>query len=134
MRKLRIALCAAVAATACGDPGRGTGGSPPSLDALAAAADKVSDAGSSAMTMSMTMNFKGQEITAEGEGVFDWIESTGEMTMTVAGTGLPGEVEMDMIVDGDDAYMKMPRGLGAPVVGTGWMPPTWARESAARTS
>lgn len=115
MRRLRIALCAAVVAVAaigCGDPDGGTSGSPESLEALAAAADKVSDAGSSAVTMSMTMDVGGQKIDAEAEGAFDWIEETGEMTMTMTGAGLPGEVEMKMIVDGDTAYMKMPEGLG----------------------
>lgn len=118
MRELRIALCAvflAAAAIACGDPDGG--GDPRSLDALTAAADEVSEAGSSAMTMSMTMNIEGQEVTASGEGAFDWIDQTGEMTMTMSGAGLPGEVEMDMIVDGDSAYMRMPEGFG---VAGGW--------------
>ena len=120
MKKLRIALCAAVVAVAaigCGDPDGGSGGAPESLEALAAAADKVSDAGSSAMTMSMTMDLAGEGISAQAEGAFDWIEETGEMTMTMTGTGIPGVVEMDMIIDGDYAYMKMPPELGA---GAGW--------------
>jgi hypothetical protein len=120
MRKLRIALCAAliaVAASACGDPGGGSEASPQSLEVLAAAADKVSDAGSSAMTMTMTMDVDGDEVTAEGEGVFAWIEETGEMTVTMSGSGRPGEGEMDLIIDGDDVYMKMPPELGA---GAGW--------------
>lgn len=118
MKKLRIALCVAVVAVGaigCGDSE--SGGSPKSLEALAAAADKVSDAGSSAMSMSMEMSFGGEEVTAEGEGAFDWVGETGEMTMTMSGAGLPGEVEMDMIIDGNDVYMKMPEGLGT---GAGW--------------
>jgi hypothetical protein len=114
MGKLRIALCAglvAIVAAGCGDPDGGS--SPRSIEALAAAADKVSDAGSSALTMSMTMTMNGEEVTAEAEGAFDWVNETGEMTMTMSGAGLPGEVEMDVIVDGDYAYLKMPDGLPA---------------------
>lgn len=116
MKKLTIGLCAAALALtgiACGDPG-GDEESARSLDALVAAADKVTDAGSSAMSMTMTMDVAGEEITAEGEGTFDYVEQTGQMTMAMAGDGLPGAVEMEMIVDGDVAYMKMPEGLGAP--------------------
>lgn len=120
-RKLGTGLCAlllALSAAACGDNGGGAGGvGGGSINALAAAADNATEAGSSGMRMEMTMDVQGQEIALEGEGEFDFEEQVGEMTMTVSGSALGGqEQSLDMILDGEYVYMKMPPELGGP----GW--------------
>lgn len=119
IRKLTLGLCAlalALTGVACGDDTGGGGSAPESLNALTAAAEKATDAGSSRMTMDMSMNFGGQELSVEGEGVFDYDDRVGEMTMSITGAGLPSAQSIDMIVDGDFLYMKAPPSLGAP----GW--------------
>ncbi len=118
MRKLTVGLFAALFAItgiACGEEGGGSGAE--GVNALAAAADNANEAGSAGMSMSMTMDAGGQEITATGEGAFDFDGQIGEMTMTMEGAGLPQGLEIEMIVDGKFAYMKMPADLG---MGSGW--------------
>lgn len=118
MRKLTVGLFAALfalAGSACGE--EGGGGGVAGLNALAAAAEKADDAGSSAVTMTMSMNAAGQEISIDAEGAFDFEEQIGEMTMTMEGAGLPEAIEIDMIVEDRYAYMRMPAELG---MGEGW--------------
>lgn len=118
-RKLTVALSAAVltlAGIACGEPeAGGGGGAAPGINALAAAADNARSAGSSAVAMTLTMPVKGKELTADAEGVFDFERQAGEMSMTIEGAGIPSgltDLEFDMIVDGNDGYMRFPPGLG----------------------
>ena len=115
-RKLTLGLCAlalALTGAACGDDGGSSGGAA-GLNALTAAAEKATDAGSSRMTMDMTMSVDGQELSVEGEGQFDYDEQLGEMTMTVSGTGLPETQTMDIVVDDKYLYVKTPPGLPGP--------------------
>lgn len=122
MRKLTVALCAGVLALtgiACGDKDEGTaqgGGDPESVNALSAAADAASDAGSSRMTMTMSMDVSGQKVDMDAEGIFDFEEKIGEMSMEMTAPGLEGAV-IDMIIEDQYVYMKMPPELGA---GSGW--------------
>lgn len=118
-RKLSLGLCAlalALTGVACGDDTGGGGSAEQRLNALTAAAEKATDAGSSAMRMEMKMSVDGQELSMEGEGTFDYDEQLGEMTMTISGSGLPGPQAIDMIVDGEHLYVKSPEALG----GGGW--------------
>lgn len=118
-KKLVLGLCAAALAltgVACGDKSGGGGSPEQTLNALTAAADKASDAGSSRMTMDMSMSLGGSGFSVEGEGSFDYDEQVGEMRMTITGDGLPGAQSMEMIVDGEYLYVKTPPGLGTP----GW--------------
>lgn len=119
MRKLTVGLVAAlfaIAGIACGEEGGGGGGAE-GANALAAAADNANEAGSAAMSMTMKMSAAGQEFTATGEGTFDFVDQLGEMTMSMEGAGLPQGFEMDMIVEEQFAYIKMPADLG---MGSGW--------------
>lgn len=115
------ALAIALAGAACGDPQDGGGGAAAGgVHALAAAADNAAEAGSSAMTMTMTLPIAGDEMTAEAEGIFDFERQIGEMTMTVDGPGIArgfDDAEYDVIVEPEYGYMRMPRSLG---MGTGW--------------
>lgn len=115
-RKLTLALCGVALTLAGGACGEKEGGSPESLNALTAAAEKATDAGSSAMRMDMTMSVDGQDLSMQGEGKFDYDEQLGEMTMTISGSGLPSSQSIDMIVDDRYLYMKTPAALG----GGGW--------------
>lgn len=112
-KKLATGLCAlglVLGGVACGNSSGGAG-----PNALAVAAEKATDAGSSRMTMTMSMSVSGQELSMEGEGVFDYDEQLGEMTMTIAGLG-GREQSFDMIVEDHYLYMKLPPELG----GGGW--------------
>lgn len=118
MRKLTAGLFAALfalAGSACGEEGGGGGAA--GVNALAAAAENATDAGSSAVTMTMSINAGGQEMSIDAEGAFDFDDQIGEMTMTMEGAGLPEALEIDMIVEDQYAYMKMPAELG---MGEGW--------------
>lgn len=115
MRKLGVGLCAVLlglTGVACGDEGSGGGGGADGVNAIAAAADSATEAGSSRMTMTMAMSVSGQSLELTGEGVFDYDEQVGEMTMTIGGAGLPDEQSMETIIDGTYLYMKMPAALG----------------------
>lgn len=116
MRKLLAGVCLAVALTgvACGEK---TGGAE-DANALAAAADNAIEAGSARTTMEMTMDVGRREVSAEGEGEIDFAEDIGSLTMTMSGAGLPEGVEMDMVMDGQYRYMKLPAQLGGD---GGWM-------------
>ena len=116
MRKLTLWLCAAAlgfAAIACDGGGDDTGGAvvAPGVNALAAAADNARAAGSFAMEMTMGMDVDGEWLEANAEGVFDFRRQVGEMAMRISGPGIPRrfeKLEIDMIVDGDYGYMRMP--------------------------
>ncbi len=102
-RKAAAGLAAgllALAGVACG--------SNEGLDALTSAADVVRDAGSARTEGTMTMEARGQAITIELEGEFDFDEEIGSMTVRVdAGEALPGLTgPLEMIVDGRYAYMR----------------------------
>jgi hypothetical protein len=121
MRKLTVGLFAALFAItgiACGEKGGGSGGGgDESVNALAAAADNANEAGSAGMSMTVEMDAAGQQMTVTGEGAFDFDDQLGEMTMTMEGAGLPEGLEIDMIVQDQYAFMKMPPELG---MGAGW--------------
>lgn len=109
-----------LAGAACGDP---SSGNSDELNALQAAAEAVEDATSSRMDMTMEMGFGGVEVTAEMDGVFDYEEQLGEVTMTfdspVAVPGAGGSNKM--IVDGTYAYVKGPAAELYGGTGDGWI-------------
>lgn len=121
---LLLTALLALGGSACGDPeggGRGNGGD--ALNALAAAADAASDAGSSRMEMSMIMD-AGQKITVDAEGIFDFEEQIGSMEMTFEAEGFPvpgGDEPTQMIVEGHYAYMKGALATAGYGAGEGWV-------------
>jgi len=93
---------------------------------LASAGAAVIEAGSARMTMTM----EAAEISLVAEGVFDFVNQRGSLTMdmsaAVAGIpGDPGGFVIDTITDGTIIYMRMPflAGLGVPGVSED----TWLR-------
>ncbi|HYP23152.1 MAG TPA: DUF6612 family protein [Actinomycetota bacterium] len=123
MRKLAAGLFAmalAITGVACGEEGGGGGGD--SVDALALAADKATEAGTATMTMTMEMSAAGQTVSVDAEGELDFANELAEMTMTMAVPGTPGEQTIKMVMEGNYIYMELPPELG----GTG----DWVRMDA----
>lgn len=96
---------------ACGDPESARREAARPLDALEAAADKAAGAGSARMTM--TIDAPGETFEVDAEGAFDFDDELAEMTMTMTGGGVPPRTELDMVLEGDYMYMKLPRRLAA---------------------
>lgn len=104
-----VALAAVTAAC-----GRSDGGNPAAL--IAAVPDRVADAGSARFTMEMTMRSQdlpggSATITGDGQGRFD--RQLMQMTMDMGDVlqGMPGAADngsVEMILDGDMMYMRMP--------------------------
>jgi len=122
MRKLALALVALglVAALAgCGGGGQGGEKEPVrSLSAVAAAAEKTTDAGSAKFSLAMRMEGlavpgnSAQAFTLGGEGAFDYESRRGRMVFDLGGLGSllgqEGGGSIEMILDGNVFYMKFP--------------------------
>lgn len=107
-RQLGLAAAAVlVAAGGCGDPSAGGGAG---LNALRAAAEAATDAGSSRMEMRVATDAGVTRFTMLMEGVFDFDEQRGRATMSFdAPEDVPGvEGETTVIVDGTYAYLTGP--------------------------
>lgn len=121
MRRSVAALALAafvVGAVACGDkPAVRGGDTPRRLDALAAAAAKVDEAGTFEFLLHVDMS--GPEgFTGSGEGIFDVRREIGGMTMEISDApGLPDEFVIEMVFGERDAFMKLPLQPGVP---RGW--------------
>ena len=101
-------LALALFATACGSEDA------LSLDPVASAATKTSDAGSARTAFTLSMKMNGQNMRMGGAGQFDFDGHTGAMTMDMssllpAGAGRDGKLEMRMI--GSKMYMRLPESL-----------------------
>ena len=83
------------------------------LDAVASAASKTTEAGSSRVESETTMQLFGQDVSITAEGLFDYENSNGSLTVDV-GSVLPlagvGQFEL-RVVDGT-LYLRMPAAMG----------------------
>lgn len=78
------------------------------LAAITLAADKTAGIGTARVAIDMTMTTSEGEMRSTGQGVFDIEARLGEMTMEVAGPGMPGGMTMDGVFDGMVIYMRYP--------------------------
>ena len=124
MGSTRVRAIVAVAAAAllvagCGQPREEDNAA---LDAIRLAADNAAEAGSSRMTMTMTMTgMPGtDEFVTVGRGVFDTEREIGKMTMSMTGmAGMPS-MQMDVVSDGMVVYMRVPQ-MASMLGGKSWI-------------
>ena len=108
---LVLVLCALPLLTGCGSKDALT------LDPVASAASKTTEAGSSRVAFETTMQLFGKDVSFSADGLFDYDDSTGSMTLDM-GSMLPlagaGQLELRMV--DEKLYMRMPSlmGLGLP--------------------
>ena len=87
------------------------------LDPVASAASKTTEAGSSRVAFETTMQLFGKDMSFSADGLFDYDDSTGSMTLDM-GSMLPlagvGQFELRMV--DEKIYMRLPSlmGLGLP--------------------
>jgi len=99
----------------------GCGGDTLSLDPVADAATKTSQAGSSRVAFQMTMKGAGQTFSFNGRGIFAYDELRGSMTMDMSSV-VPGsgEAVIELRMLGSMMYMRLPDVLtGAGGLGQG---------------
>ena len=108
---LVLVLCALPLLTGCGSKDALT------LDPVASAASKTTEAGSSRVAFETTMQLFGKDVSFSADGLFDYDDSIGSMTLDM-GSMLPlagaGQLELRMV--DEKLYMRMPSlmGLGLP--------------------
>ena len=108
---LLVALVAALVLSGCGSKDALT------LDPVASAASKTTEAGSSRVAFETTMQLFGKDVSFSADGLFDYENSTGSMTLDM-GSMLPpggaGQFELRMV--DEKLYMRLPSlmGLGLP--------------------
>ncbi len=106
---LAVASALALAAAGCG----GDDGASPEA-AVAEAATKTAEAGTSRVTLAVQTNLAGSEpVTFTGDGAFDYERKRGEMTMdmseVIEASGAPsGQGEMEVVFHELVVYMKFP--------------------------
>lgn len=111
MRGLRItavALLTAVIGVACGSPGNDSG----AIQLISAAAVANNEAGTSKVSMEMTMGAAGQSWKMTGEGAMDIEAELAHMTVSMSSDdpamGLPAMGDMEMVTAGLKVYTKYP--------------------------
>jgi len=139
---LGVALSATLVA-GCANGGRAssrvvtsTGGASNPAALLSGVATKVSSAGSSRLALTMGVVVRGLPagkgaptgpITIAADGAFDYVAKRGQLTLDLSGLGSksPLGTSLEMVIDGDTAYVKLPPALAAKAG------KPWARVSAA---
>jgi predicted small lipoprotein YifL len=108
---LVVALCTLPVLAGCGSKDALT------LDPVASAASKTTEAGSSRVAFETTMQFFGKDMSFSADGLFDYDDSTGSMTLDV-GSILPiaGVGQFELRIVDEKIYMRLPSlmGLGLP--------------------
>jgi hypothetical protein len=108
---LVVVLAALPVLTGCGSKDALT------IDPVASAASKTTEAGSSRVAFETTMQLFGKDVSFTADGLFDYDDSTGSMTLDM-GSLLPlegvGQFELRMV--DETLYMRLPSlmGLGLP--------------------
>jgi hypothetical protein len=119
MRRLLALLLAAVisvVAPACGE-------SASAQEIVAGAADATNEAGTSKLTINIKTKVGDQEVNVATEGLIDYANERGRLTMDLAALGLPGASgTMEMLLMGKVIFMKLPpQGLPAELQAKPWV-------------
>jgi len=122
MRSLRItaaAVLTTVLGVACGAPGGGNNSE--AIQLISAAAIANNEAGTSKVSMEMTMGAAGQSLNMVGEGAMDVDAELARMTVSMSSEdpamGLPSMGDIEMVMAGMTVYTKYPPELAAQLPG-----------------
>jgi uncharacterized protein YdeI (BOF family) len=102
-RVLLAATLLLVTATACGTGSDAEDTLQP-VDAVRAAVSTTTKQPSSRMAMSSTTEIGGITVEMKGEGLFDYTNKTGRMSVTIPG----GKGRVEEVIAGDKLYLKVP--------------------------
>lgn len=119
-----VVAAAVLAAVGGGYVAVSGGGSPAGTSYVNAAAivhgtaARATQVGTSSLDLTMTMSVQGHDVTATGDGAFDYRNGRGRIDLDMAGLG-----NMQEIITKHALYMRMPDGLGGGVLtgGKPWM-------------
>lgn len=115
-RRLLVLPALALALSGCAGSGAETPAAAPSQSpdgkaAVLAAADRTTSVGSSKFVLTSTTAIGGQDVTFAGEGAFDYVEKTGQLTFDVPGadgqSAGGGTIEQRII--GPDLFLTLPQ-------------------------
>ena len=100
----------------------GCGAETLSVDPVAQAATRTTDAGSSRVTFSARIQSGADTMGMSGKGAFDYRSGHGSLTYRMSGPGL-GAMRMELRAVGSRVYVRMPKELGAAVLpgGKEWL-------------